>query len=450
MLKMNRTSLHKTHYALRGLVFCTLVLLWCASSHSQGVTVEEARKNGLKMLKVVKGQIERTYYDKNFHGLDLDLRFKRAEEKMSEADSSGQVVGIIAQAVLDLNDSHTRLIPPLGNSVAVYGWRMQMVGDDCYITAVMPGSDAEVKGLMPGDRVVSLDGYYPTRENLWKLQYFYYTLRPQSRVNISVQSPTGAERTVEIITRIHKRKLVSSYGWIVDKDPVQVTADDGTGPSPQYFEFGESLIVCRLPSFSIEEEMVDKVMERIAGHKTLVLDLRGNPGGHIFALMRFSSHFFDREVKMDDVKMRDGMKEEKIKPRKKNNFSGKLIVLVDSRSSSAAEVFARLVQLEKRGLVVGDHTSGMVMQSLHYSFQLGDRDKLVLYGLSVTIADVIMTDGKSLERVGVTPDELLLPTGADLRNRRDPVLAHAAVMAGVSLTPEKAGDLFVQDALSNQ
>ena len=90
---------------------------------------------------------------------------------------------------------------------------------------------------------------------------------------------------------------------------------------------------------------------------------------------------------------------------------------------------------------MGDNTSAKVMRSRFHVHQIGI-ETVVMYGTSVTDADVVMSDGKSLEQVGVTPDEISLPTAENLRAREDPVLSRAAALVGVKLDPVEAGKLF--------
>jgi C-terminal processing protease CtpA/Prc len=81
------------------------------------------------------------------------------------------------------------------------------------------------------------------------------------------------------------------------------------------------------------------------------------------------------------------------------------------------------------------------MEALPYPFRLGN-DPLLYYVLSVTDANLVMTDGRSLEGAGVTPDETMRPTAQDLAAGRDPVLSRAAHLAGLELDPAAAGKLF--------
>ena len=70
------------------------------------------RERALSMLSVVKNDLKNNYYDPAFRGMDVDARFKTAEERVKAATSLGQAFGIVAQALLDLNDSHTFFVPP--------------------------------------------------------------------------------------------------------------------------------------------------------------------------------------------------------------------------------------------------------------------------------------------------------------------------------------------------
>jgi carboxyl-terminal processing protease len=182
------------------------------------------------------------------------------------------------------------------------------------------------------------------------------------------------------------------------------------------------------------------MITKARGYKTVVLDLRSNGGGSVDALRELVSRCFEREILVASETRRGKTVREVAKPAKKA-FPGRLIVLVDSRSASAAEMFARIVQIEHRGIVLGDRTAGAVMTSRLFSHNVGSR-LVAFYATSVTVGDVRMSDGASLEKIGVDPDEIVLPTPADLAAGRDPVLAEAIALAGGAITSEEAGRLL--------
>jgi carboxyl-terminal processing protease len=171
------------------------------------------------------------------------------------------------------------------------------------------------------------------------------------------------------------------------------------------------------------------------------MDLRGNPGGAMESLKFMLGGVFEKDVKVGDRVGRKALKPEVAKTWKHGVFTGKLVVLVDSRSASASELFARVVQLEKRGLVMEDRSSGSVMEAKYYICGPGAAIK-VSYGAEITESDLIMSDGKSLEHTGVVPDEWVLPTAEALAGGEDPVLSRAVALLGATVAPEDAGKLF--------
>lgn len=399
------------------------------------------KEETLMVLKNAKNEIKKHYYDVKFHGIDLEQHFSKAEAKVKDAQSTGQLMGIIAQTLIEFNDSHLYFMPPPRRDKVEYGFELGAVAETVIVSAVRPGTDAEKKGLKAGDRIISINGYPGVREKLWVLRYLFYSLRPQPSLILEIMTPEHVERKIEVQARIKQGKqvkdLTSSLGF---NEYVRELENDARLKRQRYGKLGEDIFVWKMPAFDMDESQVDSMIDRAKKCKNLVLDLRGNGGGYVTTLQRLVSNVFDRDVKIAD---RSGRKEMKpvIAKKRGGNFTGKIIVLIDSESGSAAEVFARVIQLEKRGTVIGDRSAGAVMESMGYPFQIG-LSTVIPYSFSITDADVIMTDGKSLEHVGVIPDELRLPFPKDLATDRDPVLAYAVEMAGAKITPEDAFKMF--------
>jgi carboxyl-terminal processing protease len=345
----------------------------------------------------------------------------------------------IEGALAALEDSHTRLIPPVRPYVVDYGWVMQAIGEsNCFVTAVRPGSDAAQKGLKPGDQVVSINGITLTRQDLDYVEYSYRVF-PQSGLHLEVRSPQGVERSIvpmakvilgqDVVRGIDVREWLRNYHARKDRS--------------RYSTIGNRVLLWKLPDFVMDPAEVDGLLNKAHSYDTMILDLRGNPGGLRATLDKFIGGFFDHDINIGELRGRKEPIPEIAKSRGIKAFKGKLIVLIDSKSQSAAEIFARVVQLEKRGSILGDRSAGAVTEAQDYVHVVKlDAANVAQYRARITVANLIMGDGKSLERVGVSPDESVLPTPADLAAGRDPALARAIELTGTKISAEDAGKIL--------
>jgi carboxyl-terminal processing protease len=432
----------KFNVKMCAVLFALPFLLPPANSQQEQPRISKFERGELfDMLNTISGDVKKHYYDPKLHGIDWEGNIKNFRQKIENAESLNRGLSEVAAALDVLNDSHTFFVPPPRPYKHDYGWQIQMIGPKCYATQIRPQSDAEKKGVKPGDEVAFINGFTPTRDNLWKMNFVYNVLRPQPSLRVILLSPGGDRKEVEVIAAMRQLPKVKDITGNGIWEYIREIENEIEAGRMRYVELDGDIMILKFPGFAFTESEVSDVMKKARRHGTLIMDLRGNPGGSVATLNEFLGNLFDHDVKICERVTRDNSKPQVAKSRGKAAFMGNLIVLVDSRSASASEVLARAVQIEKRGKVIGDKSAGAVMEARRYQYQIGF-ETVLFYAASITDADLIMTDGKSLEHVGVTPDELLIPTGADLAAGHDPVMARAAELAGGKITPEAAGKLF--------
>jgi C-terminal processing protease CtpA/Prc len=426
-------------------ISATVALVTCSGASAQNQEQQQIsaldRQRGVTMLTTIHDALRKNYYDPTFHGVDIDARYKTYKQRVEASRTLAESFRTIAAYLSGLDDSHTFFSPPQRSYRINSDYRLQVIGENCYVTEVRPGTDA-VEKLHPGDQVLSLDGYALNRKDIWQLQYYLSQIAPEVTSRFKLRDSSGNVRETVVNAKYrqgHRLQDVSLLGsdfWhlvFAEEEQQHLLRN-------RYVEKGE-LMIWKLPIFETDDSEIDKMINLARKHKTLILDLRGNPGGYESTLTHTIGSFFDHDIKVGTRIERKEQKPLQAKSRGKNIFSGKLIVLVDSQSASAAEIFARVVQLEGRATVLGDRSSGSVMEAMFYPFKAGV-DIEVWYGASITRGNLVMTDGKGLEKVGVVPDEVIVPTAADVDAHRDPVLSRAAELAGTQLDPVQAGKLF--------
>ncbi len=242
------------------------------------------------MLRTVASEVRKHYYDPKFHGVDWDAKVAEAKQKIEKTTSMSMALSHIAATLDTLNDTHTFYLPPRHADRFEYGLQYQMVGERCFVSHVRPKSNAEAKGVKPGDQILTINTYDVNRDDLWKVQYVFSILRPQPILQLALQDPSGAQRQVEVAAKIREGKKLTD-----------VTRENGSnnffdlvreGEIEEHLmrarsrEYGDELMVLKIPEFDFSATEIGDMIGKARKHQGLIVDLRGNPGGAVDTLLK--------------------------------------------------------------------------------------------------------------------------------------------------------------------
>ena len=405
------------------------------------------RERGQTMLRVIRKDIEKHFYDSTYKGIDLDALFSRGAHRIEVVKSNNELFAVVADVLNEFEEPwSTFFVPPTRTTSVEYGWTYQMIGDSCYVTGVKPGSDAEAKGLRVGDRILAIGRDRPTRKNDYSMRALLMMLNPQPGMKVTAQTGQNPPRDVVALAEMKTRKKVTDLSLeLGDADYWDFVREWETYSSLRRHhnhDLDKNIYIWKMTNlgFNAMKEIKDGIGDT-QDKKALILDVRGTTGGHPKTLDYLISRLFDHEINVGHLESRSERKDWLVEASSKTPFRGLLVILVDSRTAGAAEVLARLVQVEQRGIVIGDTTVGAIWKARSIIHDVGIGTS-IFYTVGVTVERVFMSDGGTLEGIGVVPDDIKLPSWSDLANGRDPVLSYAAWLVGGKLSPEEAGKLF--------
>lgn len=173
----------------------------------------------------------------------------------------------------------------------------------------------------------------------------------------------------------------------------------------------------------------------------LVVDLRGNGGGHLTEATALSGLFIDNGpvVQLRNANGRISRLDDP-DPVPRVAYSGPLAVLVDRYSASASEIFSAAIQDYARGVIIGQQTFGKgTVQNLYSLDQyIRSEDDAGFGQLTLTIGKYYRVTGESTQHRGVDPD-IALPSHIDAELIGESVRDSALPWDTVQTTRFRAG-----------
>ncbi len=334
--------------------------------------------------------------------------------------------------LFELGDPYTAFLAPdkLGKlsesttgNYAGLGLQVEIRDNTVVVIAPLPGSPAERAGLITGDRIVEVQG---RSTQGWTLDDVSNVFRGKTgeTVALKVDRPGNLKPLPFTLTRraihlsaVRRASLLADGIGYVD---VKAFSDSTT----------RELI-----------RAIDSLSSR--GMRSLILDLRANPGGLLSQGVDVADLFLDSRQRIVSLRGRSPQSNADFDDRTAQKWPKlSVVVLVDGRSASASEIVAGALQDHDRAVLVGRPTYGKgSAQSL---YQIGTAG-----GLKLTTARWFTPVGRSINKWVVRDDGELRDGGDEKARTPFRTDAGRTVYGGGGITPDIiAGDTVIAPTIA--
>lgn len=215
------------------------------------------------------------------------------------------------------------------------------VNDTIFVECTVPNGPGDKAGIMPGDRIMTIDGKSIINKNLNTGQITKLMCGPDgSKVTLGVWR-NGNSKTLDfVVTRDRIRERTLEPPYMLDKTTGYIKVNQFASNS--YKEFVHALN-------QLQRE----------GAKRFIIDLRGNGGGYMAMAVLMANEFLSAGQPIVSTRGRHKQNDMDYKADGKGLFQNvEIAVLIDEFSASSSEIFAGAIQDNDRGLVVGRRSYG--------------------------------------------------------------------------------------------
>ncbi len=302
------------------------------------------------------------------------------------------------------------------------GASLQLEDDYVIVLNIIAGGPAAIDGqLAPNDRITAVGQEDGDMVDVigWRLDDVVQLIRGPGGTIVRLQilaagaTPGSEEKILEL-----GRDRIKLEAQAAQKDTVTVPRGDkelriGVITVPSFYQDFNARVAGDKDYTSTTRD-VERLVHELEneGVDGIVLDLRGNGGGHLSEARDLSGLFIERGPVVQ-LRSHSGTVEVLRDQIPSSVFPGPLAVLVNRYSASASEIFAAAIQDYGRGVVIGQQTFGKgSVQNLYSLDRYVRQDEPGFGQLTLTIGKYYRVTGDSTQHRGVLPD-IALPSIVD-------------------------------------